>query len=76
MAIKRGAIKKDRPEPIKLMSEEQKDSPARQISKTITAIDSDDRGNFLMEISVELRRIGQGYTGDLFEQIAKSYNGL
>ena len=74
--IKRGAIKKERPQPIRLVGEEEKDSPARQIAKTITAIDSDDRGNFLMEISVELRRIGQGYTGDLLEQAGKTYNGL
>ena len=74
--IKRGAIKKEHPQPIRLVGEEEKDSPARQIAKMVTAVTSEDRGNFLMEISVELRRIGQGYTGDLFEQIGKTYNGL
>ena len=75
MALKRGAIKKEAT-PMRIVSrEEAVETNAHIVARMVTSVDSDSRGDFLQQVSDELYRMSQGYTGDLFKKIAREYNG-
>lgn len=56
------------------MDKEELNRHAREIVGAIAKIDTDYRGDLLLEIADVLRDSAQYYTGNLFEAIGNAYN--
>lgn len=47
----------------------------KEVAQAIMDQPTEVRGNFLRDVSEELKRRGQGYTGKLMAMVASAYNG-